>query len=90
MVDSTMSMLVALRLRATKLNANLSSHLRTRAESMFKEYIYIFAFSSKDLRDIPEHVATHRIELDPTISQTLQARYRMNLNHAKAMENNLE
>jgi hypothetical protein len=73
-----------------KLNANLSPSLRHTAESLFKEFIDIFAFSYKDLRGIPEHIATHRIDLDPTISPSHQARYRMNPNYAKAVKDDLE
>lgn len=66
-----------------KLNANLSPTLRTSAHSLFKEFIDIFAFSYEDLRGIPEHIATHRIKLDPTISPSHQTRYRMNPNYFK-------
>ena len=73
-----------------KLNANLSPSLRARAESFFKEFIDIFAFSYEDLGGILEHIATHRIELDRTISPSHQACYRMNPNYAQAMKDDLE
>ena len=73
-----------------KLNANLNPQLTTNATSLFKEYRDVFAFSYEDLRGIPEHIATHRIELDTAISPCHQARYRMNPNYAKAVKEDLE
>ena len=54
--------------KLVKLNANLNPELTTDATSLFHEYRDVFAFSYEDLRGIPEHIATHRIELDTTIS----------------------
>ena len=51
-----------------KLNANLNPQLTTDAASLFQEYQDVFAFSYEDLRGIPEHIATHCIELDIAIS----------------------
>ena len=76
--------------KLVKLNANLNPQLTTDATSLFKEYRDVFAFSYEDLRGIPEHIATHRIELDTTISSCHQARYRMNPNYAKAVKEDLE
>ena len=73
-----------------KLNANLNPQLTTDATSLFQEYRDVFAFSYEDLRGIPEHIATHRIELDTAISPCHQARYRMNPNYAKAVKEDLE
>ena len=72
------------------MNANLNPQLTTDATSLFKEYRDVFVFSYEDLRGIPEHIATHRIELDTTISPCHQARYRMNPNYAKAVKEDLE
>ena len=76
--------------KCLKLNANLSPTLRTSAESLFKEFIDIFSFSYEDLKGIPEHIATHQIELNPTISPSHQARYCMNPNYAKVVKDELE
>ena len=73
-----------------KMNANLNPQLTTDATSLFKEYRDVFAFSYEDLRGIPEHIATHRIELDTAISPCHQAQYRMNPNYAKAVKEDLE
>ena len=72
------------------MNANLNPQLTTDATSLFKEYRDVFAFSYEDLRGIPEHIATHRIELDTAISPCHQARYCMNPNYAKAVKEDLE
>ena len=73
-----------------KLNANLNPQLTTAATSLFREYRNVFAFSYEDLRGIPEHIATHCIELGTAISPSHQARYRMNSNYAKAVKEDLE
>ena len=54
--------------KLVKLNANLNPQLTTDATSLFKEYRDVFVFSYEGLRGIPEHIATHHIELDSTIS----------------------
>ena len=76
--------------KLVKLNANLNPQLTTDATSLFKEYRDVFAFSYEDLRGIPEHIATHHIELDTAISPCHQARYRINPNYAKAVKEDLE
>ena len=76
--------------KLVKLNANLNPQLTTDATSLFLEYQDVFAFSYEDLRGILEHIATHCIELDTTISPCHQARYRMNPNYAKAVKEDLE
>ena len=76
--------------KLVKLNANLNPQLTTDATSLFREYRDVFAFSYEDLRGIPEHIATHRIELDTAISSCHQAWYRMNPNYAKAVKEDLE
>ena len=73
-----------------KMNANLNPQLTIDATSLFKEYRDVFAFSYEDLRGIPEHIATHHIELDTAISPCHQTRYRMNPNYAKAVKEDLE
>ena len=76
--------------KLVKLNANLNPQLTTDATSLFQEYRDVFAFSYEDLRGIPEHIATHRTELDIAISPCHQAWYRMNPNYAKAVKKDLE
>ena len=76
--------------KLVKMNANLNPQLAIEATSLFKEYRDVFAFSYEDLRGIPEHIATHCIELDTAISPCHQARYRMNPNYAKAVKEDLE
>ena len=76
--------------KLVKLNANLNLQLTTAVTSLFREYRDVFAFSYEDLWGIPEHIATHRIELDTAISSSHQARYRMNPNYAKAVKEDLE
>ena len=76
--------------KLVKLNANLNPQLTTDAISLFQEYRDVSAFSYEDLRGIPEHIATHRIELDTAISPCHQARYRMNPNYANVVKEDLE
>ena len=76
--------------KLVKLNANLNPQLTTDAISLFQEYRDVFAFFYEDLRGIPEHIATHRIELNTAISPSHQAQYRMNPNYAKAVKEDLE
>ena len=76
--------------KLVKMNANLNPQLTTNATSLFQEYRDVFAFSYEDLRGIPEHIATHRIELDTAISPCHHARYCMNPNYAKAVKEDLE
>ena len=73
-----------------RMNANLNIQLTTDATSLFTEYRDVFAFSYEDLQGVPEHIATHRIELETAISPCHQAWYRMNPNYAKAVKEDLE
>ena len=76
--------------KLVKMNANLNPQLTTDATSLFTEYRDVFVFSYEDLRGIPEHIATYRIELDTAINPCHQAQYRMNPNYAKAVKEDLE
>lgn len=73
-----------------KVNANLTLGLMSTTESLFREFLDVFVFSLEDMRGIPKHIATHRIDLDPTISPNHEARYRMNPNNAKAVKADLK
>lgn len=73
-----------------KLDANLSPNLRVNAESLFREFINIFALFYEDLQGIPEDIPTYRIKLNPTISPSHQARSCINPNYAKVVKNDLE
>jgi hypothetical protein len=50
-----------------KFNANLDLSIAIKAKSLSQEYKDVFAWSYKDLKGIPPHIAQHWIELDTTI-----------------------
>ncbi len=49
---------------------------------LFKEFKYVCAWTYKDIKDIPQELAQHKIELDTLIPPAHQARYGLNLNYA--------
>jgi hypothetical protein len=49
-------------------------------EQLLKEYMDVFVWTYKDFKEIPLELAKHIIELDDSISQAHQTKYRMNPN----------
>jgi hypothetical protein len=48
-----------------------------RREKLLKEFKDVFAWTYKDIKEIPLERAQHKIELDITIPPTHQAGYRL-------------
>jgi predicted transcriptional regulator len=55
-----------------------------------KEHHDVFAWSYKDVKGIPPHIAQHQIELDISIPPTHQAWYRMNPNYTTTIKQDLD
>jgi len=64
-----------------KLNIDLDLSTGGKAKSFFQKYKDVFAWSYKDFKGVPLHIAQHWIELDTTILPSHQNQYRMNLNY---------
>jgi hypothetical protein len=50
-------------------------------KKLLLEYEDMFAWTYKDLKDIPLELAQHRIELDKSIPLAHQTKYKMNPNY---------
>jgi hypothetical protein len=50
----------------------------------------LFAWTYKDLKGIPPKLAQHKIKLDSLIPPAHQARYRLNLNYATTVKQNID
>jgi predicted transcriptional regulator len=50
-------------------------------EQLLKEFKDVFAWTYKDLKEIPPELVKHLIELDTTIPLTHQAKYKFNPNY---------
>ncbi len=59
-------------------------------EQLLKEFKDVFAWTYKDLKRVPPELAQHIIELDITIPPTHQARYRLNLNYATTIKQDID
>jgi hypothetical protein len=57
---------------------------------LLKEFKDVFAWTYKDLKGIPFKLVQHRIELDTSIPLAHQARYRLNLNYATVVKQNID
>ncbi len=56
---------------------------------LLKEFEDIFTWTYKDLRRIPLKIFQHWIEIDTTVPHAHQARYRLNLNYAPIVKQNI-
>ncbi len=72
-----------------KTNVDLDSQTSQNVEQLFKEYKDIFAWTYKDLKGIPPHIAQYQIELD-NIPQAHQVRYKMNPNYVTMVKHDLD
>jgi len=54
------------------------------------EYKDMFAWTYKDLKDIPPELAQHRIELDILIPQAHQAKYKMKPNYTIVVKHDID
>jgi hypothetical protein len=66
----------------------LDSQTSQNIKQLFKEYNDVFAWTHKDLKGIPPHIAQHQIELD-NIPQAHQVRYKMNPNYITMVKHDL-
>jgi hypothetical protein len=58
-------------------------------EQLLKEYMDVFVWTYKDFKEIPLELAKHIIELDGSISQAHQTKYRMNPNYIAIIKQNI-
>jgi len=50
----------------------------------------MFAWTYKDLKNIPPKLVQHRVELDTSIPPTYQARYRLNPNYVTTIKHDID
>jgi predicted transcriptional regulator len=55
-------------------------------QTLLKEFKDMFAWSNKDLENIPLELAQHIIELYSSIPPALQVRYRLNTNYVAVIK----
>jgi hypothetical protein len=70
----------------TKVNSQLTKEKIEELHMLLKEFKDVFAWTYKDLKDIPLELAQHRIELDTSIPLTHQARYKLNPNYVTTVK----
>jgi len=73
-----------------KINAQLETCNVLEVEQLLKELKDVFAWTYKDLKRIPPELAQQKIVLDIIISSTHQARYKLNLNYATSVEQDID
>jgi hypothetical protein len=56
----------------------------------FKEFKDVFAWTYKDLKNIPPKLVQHKIELNTSIPPTHQIRYKLNLNDATIVKQDID
>ncbi len=66
-----------------KVNAQLPKEKIEDLKMLLKEFKYVFAWTYKDLKNIPPKLVQHIIELDTSIPL---ARYQLNLNYIEAVK----
>ncbi len=57
---------------------------------LLKEFKDVFAWTYKDLKNIPPKLTQHIIELNISISPTHQARYILNLNYVAVVKHDID
>ncbi len=55
-----------------------------------REFKDVFAWTYKDLKGIPPKITKHRIELEPRVPDVHRARYRLNLNYAAIVKQDID
>ncbi len=81
---------IDVKLETVKINAQLEISKVLEVEQLLKEFKDVFAWTYKDLKGIPLELAQHKIELDTTIPLAHQARYRLNLNYATVVKQDID
>jgi len=71
-------------------NAHLIKEKIEELQTLLKEIKDVFAWTYKDFKSIPPKLAQHIIELDISIPPTHQARYRLNLNYAATIKQDID
>ncbi len=59
-------------------------------EHLLTDFKDVFAWTYKDLKEIPLELAQHRIELDTKTPPTHQAKYRLNPNYATTIKRDID
>ncbi len=62
----------------------------TTTKDLLQKFMDMFAWNYKELRGIPPHIVEHKIELDTIIPPSHQTHYRMNLNYATVIKQDLD
>jgi hypothetical protein len=75
--------------KMVKINAQLKTSKVLEMKRLLMEFKDVIAWTYKDLKGIPLELAQHRIELDTTILPAHQAKYRLNLNYATTIKQNI-
>jgi hypothetical protein len=57
---------------------------------LLKEFKYVFAWTHKDLKGIPPELVQHKMELDTSIPLAHQVRYKLNLNYATTIKQDID
>jgi hypothetical protein len=73
-----------------KVNSQLTKEKIEELHMLLNEFKDVFAYTYKDLKDIPPKLAQHRIELDTSIPLMHQASYRLNPNYDVAVKQNID
>ena len=61
-----------------------------KVKDLLLQYKDVFAFTYKDMKGIPPHVCEHKIELQPEAKPVRQMCYRMNLNYAAKVKEEID
>jgi hypothetical protein len=64
-----------------KVNSQLTKEKIKELQMLLKELKDVFEWTNKDLKGIPLKLAQHRVELNASIPQAHQARYKLNPNY---------
>jgi hypothetical protein len=73
-----------------KISAHLDRWHATEVVQVLREFKDVFAWSYKDLKEIPPSLVKHIIELEKDVPTAHQARYRMNLNYASIVKQDID
>ncbi len=72
------------------INAILPSVFQAQIKKVLMEYIYVFAWSYKELKGIPREICEHEIELMVNVQLAKQKQYKLNPNYALKVRKNLD
>jgi len=72
-----------------KVNSQLTNEKIEEFQMLLKEFKDVFEWTYKDLKSIPLELAQHRIELNASIPQAHQARYKLNPNYVVVVKQDI-